>query len=489
MFILRAIVLVLLLIRYRCLFVIGFLPVFPFNLFRMLYKPHSKKQANNFVAFLEKSGPLFIKLGQVLSTRIDIFSESYIQSLKNLRDQAKSNNKNILPEIFFKSFGTNINEIFQEISLNPIASGSIACVYKGILKNKAPVIIKIIKPNTEKRFKQDLLILKILFIITENLSKQAKISKPTQLTSNLEAIMRLELDLRFEAASADTLKENFADDNDLYIPKIYWEYTAKDILVEEWIDGISVGNVEELKKNNFSMVDIVRKITKIFFYQALRDGFFHGDIHTGNIFVLKTGQIALVDFGIMGKLDGNLRKYVGEVFMAFLSKDYKKAAKIHFDAGWVNPKYNIEDFTLACRSIVEQTMLINKENVMLGKLLEQLFLITTKFEMEIQEELLILQKNLLYLENISRSLIPDQNMWLLSKDVIQSHMESQHTKMTYIVNEAKKHTAPIINIYNLFHSYKTLLEINNNLKNKSYKLNLLLTILCIIIIVYIIIIK
>ena len=135
MFILRAIVLVLLLIRYRCLFVICFLPVFPFSLFKILYKPNSKKQAHNFVAFLEKSGPLFIKLGQLLSTRIDIFSESYIQTLKNLRDQAKSNNKNILPDIFFKSFGKNLSEVFQEISLTPIASGSIACVYKGFLKN------------------------------------------------------------------------------------------------------------------------------------------------------------------------------------------------------------------------------------------------------------------------------------------------------------------------------------------------------------------
>lgn len=416
MILLRLSYIAYLFIRYNCFFL----------LYSSLKFSTSKARSQRLVKFLEHGGPIFIKLGQVLSTRVDMFNDVFLEELQKLRDQAKPINSVIIDNILFNELHYRIQDIFQEIAETPVASASIAQIHKGVLISGETVALKIIKPNTAKIFKQDIAILKILFWLIEVLTKRGRISKPTRIINYLEKSIKMELDLCYEAAAIDEFRDNFKEDPDVYIPKVYWSYVSKNILVEEWIDGLKITDIAQIQNNKLSLESITKKITKIFFIQTLQYGFFHGDIHPGNVFVVKTGQIALVDFGIMGRLDAKNQDYLTNLFIAFLNKDYYKAAKIHFDAGWISNRYSVEDFSLACRSIVEKILYLPQEDIMLGDLLHQLFVISGDFAMEIQENLLLLQKNLLYLEHIGRKLSPKNNMWVLSKGVIEENIAKKY---------------------------------------------------------------
>lgn len=422
MIILRLCHIIYLFIRYNCFFL----------LYSSLKFSTSKARSKRLLQFLEHGGPIFIKLGQVLSTRVDMFNDVFLEELQTLRDQAKPVNSLVIDNILWQELHLRVQDVFQEVAETPVASASIAQIHKGILKNGQAVALKIIKPNTAKIFKQDIGILKILFWFIEVLTKRGRISKPTRIISYLEKSIKMELDLRYEAAAVDEFRDNFKDEPDVYIPKVYWSYVSKNILVEEWIDGFKITDVAQIQNHNLSLEDITKKVTKIFFIQTLEHGFFHGDIHPGNVFVLKTGQIALVDFGIMGRLNDKNQDYLTNLFRAFLNKDYYKAAKIHFDAGWISNKYSVEDFSLACRSIVEKILYLPQEEIMLGDLLHQLFVISGDFAMEIQENLLLLQKNLLYLEHIGRKLSPRNNMWVLSKGVIEKNISKKYSLEYYM---------------------------------------------------------
>ncbi|UQY80664.1 putative protein kinase UbiB [Candidatus Hepatincola sp. Av] len=422
MIVLRLCHITYLFIRYNCFFL----------LYSSLKLSTSKTRSTRLVKFLEYGGPIFIKLGQVLSTRVDMFNDVFLEELQKLRDQAKPINSVIIDNILFQELHLKVQDVFQEIEETPVASASIAQIHKGVLKNGKTVALKIIKPNTARIFKQDIAILKILFWLIEVLTKRGRISKPTRIIDYLEKSIKMELDLSYEAAAIDEFRDNFKEDPDVYVPKVYWSYVSKNILVEEWIDGFKITDISQIQNNNLSLESITKKITKVFFVQTLQYGFFHGDIHPGNVFVLKTGQIALVDFGIMGRLDEKNQDYLTNLFIAFLNKDYYKAAKIHFDAGWISNKYTIEDFSLACRSIVEKILYLPQEEIMLGDLLHQLFVISGDFAMEIQENLLLLQKNLLYLEHIGRKLSPKNNMWIVSKSIIEENISNRYGLEYYI---------------------------------------------------------
>lgn len=423
MALLRFVYLLLLFTRYNCFFILGLLNSKWLFLFNILYNKNSQKQAQRFTKFLVSAGPVFIKLAQVISTRVDLFSEIYINELKKLRDNVKPISKKHIIKVIKNDFHSSINDIFAEISENPIASASIAQVHRAKLLDGSDVIIKVIKPKTFKLFRQDVALLKLIFSFLQTFSKRGKISKPLRIVTHLEDVMKLELDLRFEASSMDELRENFEQDSVLYIPKVYWNYVSQSVLVEEFIDGVSLNYIDELKGKGINLNKITESLTQIFFLQILRDGYFHADMHAGNIFVTKSGQVALVDFGIMGRLSLSLRKYLFDLFLAFVNKDYKRAAEIHFQAGWISKEYNVDDFALACRSIMAKLLDRPQKDIKIGELLEQLFIISGNFEMEIQEDLLLLQKNLMYLENLGRVLSPDENMWVLSKKIITDNID------------------------------------------------------------------
>ncbi len=474
MFIFRILKLIYLFFRYNCFFLLGMINHPLFFIFKILYNPQSKSQAKRLKKFFENAGPLFIKLGQLLSTRVDILSKIFIQELQLLKDSNKSSSFNILKKLFYKNFNEDINNIFTNISPKSVGSASIALVFKANLNN-SPVAIKIIKPKSISIIKNDLAILSVIFKILEFISYRAKTSKITKLIEHLKYQISFELDLRLESAAAEKMSENFKHNSHIYIPKIYWQYTNQHILTQEWINGIKIDDIQTLKDNNFNLLDITKRFSEIFFHQTLRDGFFHGDIHSGNIFVLPNGKIAFIDFGIIGKLNNKLKFYIKEVFLAFLNKNYDLASQIHFDAGWISKKYKVEDFSLACRSIVEKIFNLPQEEVKLGELLQQLFSISSMFEMEIQEDLLILQKNLLYFENICKILSPKENIWVLCKNILNKNAPSTQNINSYLQYKTSNILDSVKNdILNVVSTYN-----KNKYHNKLIFINLLL---CIIIV-------
>lgn len=470
MVLLRIAYLLLLFARYNCFFILGLLNSKCLFLFNIQYNKNSQKQAQRFTQFLVSAGPVFIKLAQVISTRVDLFSETYITELKKLRDSVNPIAKKHIVKIIERDFNQNIADIFLELSDVPLASASIAQVHKAKLLDGKDVIVKVIKPKTSKLFRQDIALLKLIFTILQTFSKRGKISKPLKIVTHLEEVMKLELDLRFECASMDELRDNFVNDKVLYIPKIYWNYVSQNVLVEEFIDGVSLNNVSELKNRNLNLNKITEDLTKIFFLQILRDGYFHADMHAGNIFVNKSGQVAFVDFGIMGRLSLPLRKYLFDLFLAFVNKDYKKASEIHFQAGWISNKYNVDDFALACRSIMAKLLDKAQKDIKIGELLQQLFIISGNFEMEIQQDLLLLQKNLMYLENLGRVLSPNENMWLLSKKIISDNIDKNLVFKDTIKNKYKVFLNEAIQIKNNFLNYNKIIKENNDITLNNSKL-------------------
>lgn len=486
MALLRFVYLLLLFTRYNCFFILGLLNLKSLFLFNMLYNKNSQKQAQRFTKFLVSAGPVFIKLAQVISTRVDLFSETYIAELKKLRDSVKPISKKHIIKVIENDFHSSVNDIFLEISDNPIASASIAQVHRAKLLDGSDVIVKVIKPKTFKLFKQDVALLKLIFSFLQAFSKRGKISKPLKIVAHLEDVMKLELDLRFEAASMDELRENFVKDSVLYIPKVYWNYVSQSVLVEEFIDGISLNQIDKLKDTGVNLNKITEDLTKIFFLQILRDGYFHADMHAGNIFITKKGQVAFVDFGIMGRLSLSLRKYLFDLFLAFVNKDYKKASEIHFSAGWISKEYNVDDFALACRCIMAKLLDRPQKDIKIGELLEQLFIISGNFEMEIQEDLLLLQKNLMYLENLGRVLSPNENMWVLSKKIITENIDKNIIFKETLKDKYKNWLSEAIQVKDNFLNYNKILQEQNKIIVNNAKWNKIVAIFVFIIVVLLI---
>ncbi len=461
MAILRFLHLLFLFGRHNCFFLLGFLNFKILFLFKYLYNPKSSKQAVRLRKFLVSAGPVFIKLAQLLATRVDIFSEEYLRELRQLRDKVPYTQYSRILKIIQAEIGAEYLDKFADISKESLASASVAQVHRATLKDGTPVIIKVIKPNTKNLFQRDIRLLKLMFRTLEIFSKQAKISKPLHLVNHLESITKLELDMRFEAAAVEEFRENFNDDKNIYIPKIYWNLTSQSVLVEEWIDGISINDMSSLQQSGIKLDSITEMLSRSFFTQVLKHGFFHGDIHQGNIIITKNKQLCFVDFGIMGRVDSKLKKYLLDLFAAFLNKDFKKAAEIHFLAGWISDKYSVEDFSLACRAIVEKVMYVPQKDIKLGELLEQLFIISTNFEMEIQENLLLLQKNFMYLENIGRTLSPQNNMWIISKKIITDIFKDENFIQQKIMSFYENLNVKARNFTNILTTQIRLIEEQN----------------------------
>ena len=310
----------------------------------------------------------------------------------------------------------NFNEI-KNLS-EPIAAASIAQVhFAKINDNKNDVAIKILRPNIEKIFNNELDALMLLAYIVQFFLKKTKRLKLIVVVQLLREVTNVEMDLRFEAAAANELKENTKNDSGFIVPKIYWNQTSKKVLCLDRIDGISIREVENLKSLNIDTKKIAQNIIQHFLRHAVRDGFFHADMHQGNLFISKNGDIIPVDFGIMGRLDKNNRKYLAEILYGFIKRDYKKVAEIHFIAGLVPKETSKEDFAQALRSIGEPIFGQSAKNISGGKLLAQLFEVTEKFNMETQIQLLLLQKTMVVVEGVSRKLNPDTNIWIASKPI------------------------------------------------------------------------
>ena len=385
-----------------------------------------KKPGEKLCDALEGMGTTFIKLGQFLATRPDIIGETLADDLVKLQDKLPPFELHESKKILKKEIGDNLYKNIVELS-EPIAAASIAQVHIAKIKIdgvQKEVAVKILRPDIEKQFNEELDSLMLFAYIIESLFSKTKRLKLVEIVHLLREITNIEMDLRFEAAAANELYENTKHDEGFNVPKIYWNYTSRKVLTLDKVYGISIREQDLLKKSGVDLKKLSENLIQHFLKQAVRDGFFHGDMHQGNLFVDQTGNIIPVDFGIMGRLDKNNRKYLAEILYGFIQRDYVKVAEVHFEAGLIPQNASKEEFAQALRSVGEPIFGQSIKNISGGNLLAQLFEITEKFNMPTQTPLLLLQKTMVTVEGVARKLYPETNIWEISRPVLENWIKS-----------------------------------------------------------------
>ena len=385
----------------------------------------SKTPGEKLCIALQGMGTTFIKLGQFLATRPDIIGEQLANDLEKLQDKVPAFDLYEAKKIIKKEIGENYFKNIKEIS-NSIAAASIAQVHLAKIQindKEKQVAIKILRPDIEKLFNEELDALMLFAYIVENTFTKAKRLKLIEVVHLLREITNIEMDLRFEAAAANELYQNTKNDIGFNVPKIYWNYTTKKILTLDKVDGVSIREHQKLRDSGVDLKKLAENLIQFFLRQAVRDGFFHGDMHQGNLFVDKLGNIIPVDFGIMGRLDKNNRKFLAEILYGFIQRDYIKVAEVHFQAGLVPPETSKEEFAQALRSVGEPIFGQTIKDISGGNLLAQLFEITEKFNMATQPPLLLLQKTMVVVEGVARKLYPETNIWEVSRPVLENWLK------------------------------------------------------------------
>ena len=382
----------------------------------------SENEGERLSNTLESMGTTFIKLGQFLATRPDIIGEELSKKLENLQDKLPPFSLYQAKEIIKKDLGENTFNSIINLS-DPVAAASIAQVHKaqiddnGVIKD---VAIKILRPNIKKIFNEEIDAIMLFAFLIDSIIKKTKRLKLVEVVFLLKEITNLEMDLRFEAAAANEYAENTKNDVGFRVPEIYWNFTSENVMTLDWVDGVSIRETEELKRRNIDTGKIAEDIIQNFLRHAVRDGFFHADMHQGNIFVDTNGQIVPIDFGIMGRLDEMSKRFLAEILFGFIQRDYKKVAEVHLIAGLVPKEVPIDDLAQALRSIGEPIFGQTVKDISGGKLLKQLFDVTEKFNMQTQPQLLMLQKTMVVVEGVARKLNPDTNIWTTSKPVLEN---------------------------------------------------------------------
>ena len=398
--------------------------IFGFN-FGTKEKKSNLSAGESLCTALQGMGTTFIKLGQFLATRPDIIGEKISLELEKLQDKLPAFQLHSVNDILKKELG---DESFSKISnlSQPIAAASIAQVHFADIEDensKRKVAIKILRPNIEKVFNEELDALMLLAYIIQSIVKKTKRLKLIEIVQLLREITNVEMDLRFEAAAANEFSENTKNDMNFNVPKVYWNFTSKKILCLDRVDGVSIREIDKLKSLNVNLKKLAKDTIQSFLRHAIRDGFFHADMHQGNLFVDKNGNIIPVDFGIMGRLDNDNKRYLAEILYGFIKRDYKRVAEIHFIAGLVPNNVSKDDFAQALRSIGEPIFGQSVQNISGSKLLSQLFEVTEKFNMQTQIQLLLLQKTMVVVEGVARKIDPDANIWDVSKPILENWLK------------------------------------------------------------------
>jgi len=396
------------------------LHLFPWNWWR-----GSEPRAQRLREALEELGPIFVKFGQVLSTRPDLMPEDIALELTRLQDRVPPFPGDDAVAVIESSFGQKLDSLFSEFDREPVASASVAQVHFARLKTGEEVAVKVIRPGIEKIIGRDLELLYLIARLAQRYSRQARRLRPVEVVDEFRNTLQDELDLRREAANASQLKSNFTGSDLLYVPEIYWDFTRRNVMVMERISGIPVSDIDALKAAGVDLARLSNNGVEIFFTQAFRDGFFHADMHPGNIFVTPEGKYCAVDFGIMGSLGDSDKRYLAENFVAFFNRDYRAVADAHLRAGWVPPETRAEDFEAAIRAVCEPIFAKPIREISFGRLLLHLFQTARRYNMEVQPQLVLLQKTLFQIEGLGRQLYPDLDLWVTAKPYLESWMNEQ----------------------------------------------------------------
>jgi ubiquinone biosynthesis protein len=398
------------------------------RLLRMVRRPSPAvaklRPGQRLAAALQELGPSFIKLGQVLSTRADLLGEQVAADLSSLQDRLPPFPGAEACRIVEEELGRPVSSLFATFDEVPVAAASIAQVHFATTTAGDPVAVKVLRPGIAKAFARDLDVFFWLADLAERTQPGLRRLKPVEVVRTVWESVRIEMDLRFEAAAASELAENFAGDEGFRVPRVDWLRTSQRVLTLERVGGIRADDREALVAAGHDIDGILRNAAASFFNQVFRDGFFHADLHPGNLFIDENGAIVVIDFGIMGRLDRRTRYFLADMLIGFLSSDYRRVAEVHFAAGYVPPHMSVDVFTQACRSIGEPILGRPLNEISIARLLAQLFQVTEQFEMETQPQLLLLQKTMVLVEGLGRQLNPDVNMWALARPLIEEWMRA-----------------------------------------------------------------
>ncbi len=386
------------------------------------------RPGERLAAALSELGPAFIKLGQVLSTRSDLLGEEVAADLAKLQDQLPAFSSFEARSTIESELGEPIEALYLAFDDEPVSAASISQVHFAVTLPDAQfpegrqVAVKVLRPGIEKAFAGDIDLLLWIAEIIERTQPRLKRLKPVEVVKTFAATVHVEMDLRLEAASASELRENFAGDPSYRVPEIDWRRTGRRVMTQERLVGIPMDDGAAMRAAGLDVDEVLAKAAAIFFNQAFRDGYFHGDQHPGNMTVGYDGAIQVVDFGIMGRLEKKTRYFLADMLLGFIEGDYERVAKVHVDAGYLPTSQAVEDFTLALRSIGEPIRGRPLHEISFARVLGQLFSISETFQMEVQPQLLLLQKNMLIAEGVSRQLNPRLNIWTLAQPLIEEWM-------------------------------------------------------------------
>ncbi len=379
---------------------------------------------------LESLGPIFIKLGQTLSTRPDLIPVEIAQTLEKLQDDVEPITWKQAKQVVQSQLSRDLLDQFAHVEETALASASIAQVHAAKLTSGEDVVIKVLRPGIGKRIQKDIELMQAMASFAKKHLNPGVQVDPTEIVAEFEKTIYDELDLQREAANASVLKKNFPNSNDIYIPQVYWDLCKEKVMVQERIHGISIKDFDGLEKAKINLEKLAEKGIKIFYTQVFRDNFFHADMHPGNIFINPENpedpQIILLDFGICGSLPKGHRVDLANNFMAFFKQDYRRVAELHIEAGWVPPDTNLEDLESATRTICEPYMAKPIEEISFGEVMLKTFQMAKRFRLIVQPELILLQKTLLNIEGLGRQLYPQLDIWQLSEPILRDIMKHHY---------------------------------------------------------------
>lgn len=400
--------------------------IFPWNWFGRKQGPRGERLR----CALEELGPIFIKFGQLLSTRRDFLPDDISQEFLKLQDNVPPFPSKEARYIIEDAFESKIEDIFLEFDDIPLASASIAQVHAAKMKDGREMIVKVVRPDIEEVIRRDLGLMYFLAEKAERYTEDGRRLGPVNVIAEFEKTLLAELDLMREAANASQLRRNFADSDKLYVPEVDWDLTHENVMVMERISGIPVNDFESLKAAGVDLKWLAEAGVEVFFTEVLRDSFFHADMHPGNIFVSrpesgKPAKIMVVDFGIMSSLSEFDQRYLAENFLAFLDRDYRKVAELHVESGWIPVGTRVDEFEFAIRTVCEPLFDRPLREISFGTMLLRLFQTARQFDMVILPQLLLLQKTLVNIEGLGRQLYPELDIWKTARPLFEYWMHQR----------------------------------------------------------------
>ena len=392
------------------------------QLARLFEKRGASSSAEGLVAALTRLGPSYIKLGQFMATRPDVVGVRVARDLEKLQDRIPPFGRVAAVKEIEASFGKTIDLVYSEFS-EPIAAASIAQVHRARTQSGETVAVKVLRPGVRTRFRRDLAAMAYAAGVMEELSAEARRLKFVDVVETLKRSVTMEMDLRLEAAALSEMAENARDDAEFHVPSVNWDLTARDVVTMEWIDGIPLHDIDKIEAQGHDRIALGRIVIQSFLRHALRDGFFHADMHPGNLFVDASGRLCAVDFGIMGRLGPRERRFLAEILLGFITRNYRRVAEVHFEAGYVPMNHSVDDFAQAIRAIGEPIHQRSADQISMAKLLTLLFEVTGLFDMRTRTELVMLQKTMVVVEGVARALDPHLNMWTTAEPVVRDWIE------------------------------------------------------------------